>query len=102
MDFWRSRPWAFLLASLLSFARITAASGSDLASRADGLDLQSHPSLFTGQFGDCLDGESLFNVTSFDTAYYADERLVLMYLEGKSNIRSEDVMRECTPPCTCN
>lgn len=51
-----------------------------------------YPALYTGQFGDCLGGQSLINVTSFDAAYYADNMTVLFHLSGTTNIRDESVM----------
>lgn len=56
------------------------------------LDVNRHPALYTGDFDDCLGGESLFNVTKFDAAYYADNLTVVFHLHGMTNIRSEDVM----------
>ena len=51
-----------------------------------------HPALYTGNFGDCLGGQSLINVTNFDAAYYADNMTVLFHLDGVTNIRDESVM----------
>ncbi|KXJ90558.1 hypothetical protein Micbo1qcDRAFT_189066 [Microdochium bolleyi] len=50
------------------------------------------PTLYTGDFGDCLGGESLLNITQFDAALYWDNATILMHLDGRTNIRSEDVM----------
>ncbi|PQE05015.1 transient receptor potential ion channel protein [Rutstroemia sp. NJR-2017a BBW] len=41
------------------------------------------PALFTGDFGDCMGGQSLINVTTFDAAYYKDNMTVLFHLGGK-------------------
>lgn len=51
-----------------------------------------YPALYTGQFGDCLGGQSLINVTSFDAAYYADNMTVLFHLTGNTNVRDESIM----------
>lgn len=51
-----------------------------------------YPALYTGQFGDCLGGQSLINVTSFDAAYYADNMTVLFHMSGTTNIKDESVM----------
>lgn len=51
-----------------------------------------YPALYTGQFGDCLGGQSLINVTHFDAAYYADNMTVLFHLSGTTNIKDESVM----------
>ncbi|CAF3664617.1 unnamed protein product [Fusarium graminearum] len=58
----------------------------------DRLDVSRTPSLYTGDFDDCLNDGSLFNVTGFDTAYYSDNLTVSFHLYGSSNIRRENVM----------
>ncbi|KAH6956483.1 hypothetical protein DER45DRAFT_614441 [Fusarium avenaceum] len=58
----------------------------------DRLDVSRTPSLYTGDFDDCLNDGSLFNVTGFDTAYYSDNLTVSFHLYGSSNIRQENVM----------
>lgn len=50
------------------------------------------PALFTGDFGDCMGGQSLINVTTFDAAYYADNMTVLFHLAGNTNLQNESVM----------
>lgn len=52
------------------------------------------PALFTGDFGDCMGGQSLLNLTSFDAAYYADNMTVLFNLAGTSNLKNESLMCE--------
>jgi hypothetical protein len=49
------------------------------------------PSLYTGNFGDCL-GKSLINVTRFDAAYYKDNMTVLFHLAGTTALQSEALM----------
>ncbi|RCI09809.1 hypothetical protein L249_3894 [Ophiocordyceps polyrhachis-furcata BCC 54312] len=56
------------------------------------LDVARYPALYTGDFDDCLDNESLFNVTKFDAAYYADNLTVLFHLDATSNIRRENLI----------
>ncbi|CAJ2503577.1 Uu.00g109710.m01.CDS01 [Anthostomella pinea] len=56
------------------------------------LALDRTPALFTGDFGDCLGGESLLNVTRFDAAFYYDNSTILFHLDGSTNIRREDLM----------
>ena len=51
-----------------------------------------YPALYTGNFGDCMGGQSLINLTSFDAAYYADNMTVLFNMAGTSNLRNESVM----------
>jgi hypothetical protein len=67
--------------------------GNDVLLRADRV-----PSLFTGDYGDCLGGESLFNVTKFDAALYADNFTVLFHMHGTTNLVKEDVI--CKSPQT--
>ncbi|KAH8811413.1 hypothetical protein F5884DRAFT_669269 [Xylogone sp. PMI_703] len=50
------------------------------------------PALYTGDFGDCMGGQSLINVTAFDAAYYADNMTVLFHIAGMTNLASETVM----------
>jgi hypothetical protein len=63
--------------------------GNEVLLRAD-----RTPTLYTSDYGDCLGGESLFNVTKFDAALYADNYTVLFHLHGTTNLRKEDVMRK--------
>lgn len=63
------------------------------------LDVSRYPALYTGDFYDCMGGESLFNVTKFDVAYYADNLTVLFHLDGTTNIRKEDIMCKFTTIC---
>ncbi|KAK0656321.1 hypothetical protein B0T16DRAFT_309769, partial [Cercophora newfieldiana] len=50
------------------------------------------PALYTGDFGDCLGGQSLFNITKFDAAYFADNLTIVFHLDGASNIKNESLM----------
>lgn len=50
------------------------------------------PALYTGNFGDCMGGQSLLNLTSFDAAYYADNMTVLFNLAGTTSLRNESLM----------
>ncbi|KAK3500930.1 hypothetical protein B0T13DRAFT_235401 [Neurospora crassa] len=56
------------------------------------LAVDRRPALYTGDFGDCLDGGSLFNVTKFDGAYFADNMTIVLHLDATSNIRNESTM----------
>lgn len=56
------------------------------------LDVSRTPSLYTKDFADCLSGGSLFNITKFDAAYYADNLTVLFHLGGSTNIRKESLV----------
>ena len=53
------------------------------------------PALYTGDFGDCMGGQSLINLTSFDAGYYADNMTVLFSLSGTTSLRNESLMCEC-------
>lgn len=57
-------------------------------------DATTQPALFTGDFGDCMGGQSLINMTSFDAAYYDNngDMYVLFNIGGVSNLRNESVM----------
>ncbi|KAL7621220.1 hypothetical protein AAE478_008537 [Parahypoxylon ruwenzoriense] len=67
-------------------------SGISLDGVTQTLALDRTPALYTGDFGDCLGGESLLNVTKFDAAFYYDNSTILFHLDGTTNIRNEDIM----------
>jgi hypothetical protein len=50
------------------------------------------PALYSGDFGDCLGGTSLFNITSFDAAYYKDNSTVLFHMGGSTSLRNQSIM----------
>ncbi|KAH7176315.1 hypothetical protein EDB81DRAFT_35165 [Dactylonectria macrodidyma] len=66
--------------------------GTDIDGETRELDVSRIPDLYTGDFADCMNGESLFNITKFDTAYYRDNLTVLFHLSGSTNIRQESLM----------
>jgi hypothetical protein len=68
--------------------------GTNAAGVTNTLLVDRYPSLYTGNFGDCMGGQSLINLTSFDAAYYADNMTVLFNMAGTSNLRNESLM--CT------
>ncbi|GAB1312143.1 Transient receptor potential ion channel [Madurella fahalii] len=75
-----SRPSILLLLSFL-YASVSRAAEFE------------HPALRTGEFGDCLGGQSLFNITRFDAAYYHGvNKTIVFHLEGTSNVRNESLM----------
>ena len=53
------------------------------------------PSLYTGDFGDCM-GDSVINVTRFDASYYKDNATVMFHLAGNTALVNESVMSEYT------
>lgn len=95
-----------LIAFLLCLHTASAASSSNSSSSSDStrwityqnadgqtvyLKDDRRPSLYTGNFGDCL-GSSSVNVTRFDAAYYKDNMTVLFHLAGNSAIANESLM----------
>jgi hypothetical protein len=62
------------------------------------LDVSRYPSLWTGDFDDCMGGDSLFNVTKFDAAYYADNLTVLFHFDATTNIRRDNIMSKLYSP----
>ncbi|KAI9749737.1 MAG: hypothetical protein M4579_006765 [Chaenotheca gracillima] len=50
------------------------------------------PALYTRNFGDCLSGNSIVNVSRFDAAYYRDNMTVLFHLQGSTNVHNESLM----------
>lgn len=68
--------------------------GVNVKGEINTLLVDRYPALYTGDFGDCMGGQSLINLTSFDAAYYADNMTVLFNMAGHSNLRNESLM--CT------
>ena len=66
--------------------------GTNAAGVTNTLLVDRYPGLYTGNFGDCMGGQSLINLTSFDAAYYADNMTVLFNMAGTSNLRNESLM----------
>jgi hypothetical protein len=67
-------------------------SGTNAQGVTQTLLVDRYPALYTGDFGDCMGGQSLINLTSFDAAYYADNMTVIFNLAGTTNLRNETVM----------
>lgn len=101
------------LAGLLSFLGLFAAiiptvladslpPGTIEGTNAAGVDqilyANRYPALYTGDFGDCMGGESLLNLTSFDAALYTDNLTVLFDLTGTTNLKNEAVMCAYSSP----
>ncbi|CAL3962252.1 unnamed protein product [Diplocarpon coronariae] len=94
--------WAtVLVASLAVFSTFILSAGAAgpevvQGTNADGqtttLLVDRYPALYSGDFGDCMGGQSLINLTSFDGAYYADNMTVLFNLAGTTNLRNESLM----------
>lgn len=78
--------------SSLAYADTSYIIGTDANGVTRSLADDRYPALYTGQFGDCMGGSSLLNVTAFDAAYYADNMTVLFHLMGTTNLRNESIM----------
>lgn len=90
---------AFLITTFFACPAFVLAANDRVYIKGDGidgvsrqLDVARYPALYTGDFDDCLGDESLFNITKFDAAYYADNLTVLFHLDGTSNIRRENLI----------
>lgn len=92
-----------LFSTLIPTARAqveVSADGQDTIQGTNGQGVTStllvdrYPALYSGNFGDCMGGQSLINLTSFDGAYYADNMTVLFNLAGTTNLRNESLMRK--------
>lgn len=83
----------FTLSVPIASARLTRyITGTSITGVTQELDVARTPALFTGNFGDCLGGNSLFNITKFDAAYYTDNSTVLFHLDGQSSIANESLV----------
>lgn len=98
-------PWSTALVSTLALLAATPTVYAENISYIEGTDANGvtrlledrrFPALYTGDFGDCMGGESLLNVTSFDAAYYADNMTVLFHLTGSTNLKNDSVMSMCS------
>ncbi|KAF9872183.1 transient receptor potential ion channel [Colletotrichum karsti] len=79
-------------ATTLADAETVYITGQDKNGVSRELAVNRRPGLYTGDFGDCLGGQSLFNITKFDAAYYADNMTVQFHLDGTTNVRNESLM----------
>jgi hypothetical protein len=68
--------------------------GVNAQGQSQTLLVDRYPALYTGNFGDCMGGQSLINLTSFDAAYYADNMTVLFNMAGTTSLRNESIMCE--------
>ncbi|OLN86130.1 putative membrane protein [Colletotrichum chlorophyti] len=81
-----------LFSTVLAATETVYITGTDKDGNTQELAVNRNPALYTGDFGDCLGGQSLFNVTKFDAAYYADNMTVQFHLDGTTNIKNESLM----------
>ncbi|RDL41073.1 uncharacterized protein BP5553_01052 [Venustampulla echinocandica] len=97
-----STPWTAAFISSLAIintiipsaraAELETIQGLNTKGEQHTLLVDRYPALYTGDFGDCMGGQSLINLTSFDAAYYADNMTVLFNLAGTTNLRNESLM----------
>ena len=66
--------------------------GTNAAGVTNTLQVGRVPALYTKNFGDCLGGQSLVNLTSFDAAYYADNMTVLFNIAGATSLMNESLV----------
>ena len=88
----------FSVLSVVVRAKTEYTYGTDEHGVTRALPLDRYPALYTGDFGDCLGGESLFNITKFDAGYYADNLTIVMHFDGVSNIKNESLMSKTDLP----
>src|SRR6187402_705499 len=91
-----------LFSTIIPSARAQSSSSLETIQGTNGdgitktLLVDRYPALYSGDFGDCMGGQSLINLTSYDAAYYADNMTVLFNLAGTTNLRNESLM--CMSP----
>lgn len=81
-----------LLTATTHARETTYISGTSLDGVTSSLAVDRTPALYTGDFGDCLGGQSLLNVTKFDAAFYYDNSTILFHLDGTTSLKSEALM----------
>ncbi|KAK0723778.1 hypothetical protein B0T21DRAFT_294095 [Apiosordaria backusii] len=81
-----------LFTSLSRAAKVMFTTGTDVHGVTRELAANRYPALYTGDYGDCLGGESLFRITRFDGAYYADNMTIVLHMDGTSSLRNESLM----------
>ncbi|TPX14456.1 uncharacterized protein E0L32_005420 [Thyridium curvatum] len=84
--------WVFYLIGFSQARETKYITGTDAQGITRQLAVDRYPALYTGDFGDCLGGQSLFNITKLDAAYYTDNSSVIFHLDGTSNLRNESLM----------
>ncbi|KAK7973388.1 TRP-like ion channel [Apiospora saccharicola] len=100
----RIRAWlpalgSAVLLSTTSWAKETAyINGVSLDGVRSELAVDRTPALYSGDFGDCLGGQSLLNVTKLDAAFYFDNSTISWHLDGNTNLRSEKLMNRVRDP----
>ncbi|KAH8648404.1 hypothetical protein BX600DRAFT_517794 [Xylariales sp. PMI_506] len=83
---------AIAMATPSSAANGSSFSGTSLDGATQLLASGRTPALYTGDFGDCLGGNSQIKATKFDTSLYYDNSTVIFHLDGTTSYQSEALM----------
>lgn len=51
------------------------------------------PSLYTGDFGNCMENSAI-SISRFDAAYYVDNMTVVFDIDGQTTLTNESLMSE--------
>ncbi|CAP60761.1 uncharacterized protein PODANS_1_20360 [Podospora anserina S mat+] len=81
-----------LFTSLSRAAKVMFTTGTDVDGVTRELAANRYPALYTGDYGDCMGGNSLFSISKFDAAYYADNMTIVLHMDGTSSLRNESLM----------
>lgn len=94
-------PWnSIILLTLLLFSsqqavsQVVGNSGQQkqwMQLRNEDLSDDRLPSLYTGDFGDCM-ANSMVKLTQFNAAYYQDNLTVVFHLDGHTSLLNESLM----------
>ncbi|KAK4177510.1 putative flavin carrier protein 2 precursor [Triangularia setosa] len=84
--------YVILFTSLSRAAKVMFTTGTDVHGVTRELAANRYPALYTGDYGDCMGGQSLFSITKFDAAYYADNMTIVLHMDGTSSLRNESLM----------
>ncbi|KAK4466910.1 putative flavin carrier protein 2 precursor [Cladorrhinum samala] len=79
----------FTWATVSQARTVSYSTGTDKDGITRQLASNRDPSLFTGDYGNCLGGESPFQISKYDAAYYADNMTIAFHLEGSSYLDNE-------------
>lgn len=92
------------MAALALLVLVALLQPTEAASRDGWITVQGHndkmislfdarkPSLYTGDFGDCMGSKSLVTVTRLDAAFYKDNMTVAFHLQGSTKLAREAIM----------
>ncbi|KAG9247431.1 hypothetical protein BJ878DRAFT_180679 [Calycina marina] len=81
------------VSTLMHSAHATAATVQGLSNGVVTTLLEDRvPALYTKNFGDCMGGQSLLNLTAFDAGFYSDNSTVFINMRGTTSLKNESVM----------